>query len=364
MKKIFGILGLVLSIFVFAACSDDDTTNPYAEISTISVDSSSVLFQAAPSTGVIKVKATNGITKVVSEQSWCTATINGSQIDIAVAQNNNLMGRSSQVTIYSGEDYTKVTVQQMGIVFALEAGTSIKVNDNAHALKYYMKHNTDVTLSSSADWFTVSGSADSLKVNMTANNTGHMRTGYVYYVAGTTKDSVKVVQYDFDKDIAGDYYLLFTQSASSTSYQYFAATVSATSITLPDVGLTIPSTFDDANISIDITCGQYCGPYSKYYVYDAFMLAGGYWTAYYANTTAYGAFDHSDTDSATVCPIYKSTNDRAFLGIQFCACSSQSFSKSTYLGYLWQLYNVTLVKYDPTAAKKGFFSKAVPAKLN
>ena len=121
----------MLGLLSFVSCSNEVLDNPYAKVSSISIDNVSVLFQAAPSTGFVKVTAPKGITKVVSEQSWCTPTVNGSEVSVQVEGNSNVLGRSSLLTIYSGDDYAQVTVQQMGLIFALDVRAIVSSNDNA-----------------------------------------------------------------------------------------------------------------------------------------------------------------------------------------------------------------------------------------
>lgn len=345
----------MLGLFVFVACSSDDIENPYAQVSSISIDSCSVLFQAAPGTGYVALAAPNGITKVVSEQPWCTATINGTMVSVQVEENSGMLGRSSVLTIYSGNDYAQVTVQQMGIIFALDVLSIVSDNDDAVTLRYSMKTNTDVAITSNADWLQASASGNTLVVSMTENTTGHMRKGYVYYTAGTATDSIPVIQYDFDKDIAGSYRLFYKETADAAEWHYFNAVVSKDSISLPDLGLRLPASFDKSALSINLQSGQYCGRFGAYYIYNAFQLADGYWTAYYSSTTAWGSFDYDEEDGIQYCMINESTSTRAFMGISLIACSSQEFNASTDQGALANLYSPVLQKVAAEGGAKASF---------
>lgn len=216
MNKIISFFVLALGMVLAAGCSDDTIDNPYAKTSSIVVDSADVIFQAAPSTGSITVTAPNGITDVKTSSSWCTAEVSGNVVKINVAQNNSYEGRSSMVTIYSGQDYTEVNVQQLGFILQLESGSadnSIKVNtDDAQSLAFYMKHNTDVQFSSTADWLKTTVTDDSLKVSLDANTTGVPRAAWLHYSSGNIKDSLLVSQFDIKKDILGDYKLYYYSS--------------------------------------------------------------------------------------------------------------------------------------------------------
>lgn len=220
MKKILFFLTALVAAAGLGSCSDD-TGNPYAHTSAITVDSTAVVFQAAPSTGFVTVNAPGGITAVTSSASWCTATARGSTVSLAVTQNDNLEGRSSQITIWAGTDSTHVTVQQLGFVFQLETGTadnSIVTNDDAKSLAFYMKHNTEIAVSTSAPWITPVVDGDSLRISVTENATTNPRRAYVYYSSGTMRDSIRVTQFQIDKDLLGDYYLNYVNSSGSDRY--------------------------------------------------------------------------------------------------------------------------------------------------
>lgn len=219
MRKTLSLLAALVAVLAIYSCKDiDDSANPYTHYATITVDSANVTFPAAPSTGSITVTAPGGITRVTSTASWCTATANGNVVSIAATLNDKLEERASQITIWSGDDSTQVTVQQMGFILQLETGNAdnsiVVTNDNATTRKFYMKHNVDVTLTAKEDWVNARMVGDSLEVTLAENATGNPREAYVYYAAGTLRDSLRVTQYDNDKDVAGDYDLAYINSKS------------------------------------------------------------------------------------------------------------------------------------------------------
>ena len=352
MKKICGILGLMLGLFVFVACSSDDIENPYAQVSSISIDSCSVLFQAAPGTGYVALAAPNGITKVVSEQPWCTATINGTMVSVQVEENSGMLGRSSVLTIYSGNDYAQVTVQQMGLIFALDVRAIVSSNDNALTKQYAFKTNADVVITSSADWLQATVSGNLLTINATANNSGQMRKGYVYYTIGAAKDSIPVVQYDFDKDIAGKYQLFYKEKEDATDWYYVETILSRDSLSMPTLGLRMPIYFDEQTCSVSLKCGQYCGKYEASYIYSAFLLADDSWSGYGSGITASGTFDYDHAEGVQYCAIDRSTSELPFKGIMLVTCSSQSFTSSTVTGVFLNFYSPILQKVPATSGAK------------
>ena len=58
---------------------------------------------------------------------------------------------------------------------------------------------------------------DSLIVTLQENTTGKIRTGYINYVVGGQPGTIKVQQYDYEKDVLGEYTLYYGTSGTSTA---------------------------------------------------------------------------------------------------------------------------------------------------
>ena len=293
MKKILAIISAVMALVAVTACSDDDTVNPYAQASSITVDSVRILFQAAPSTGVIHVSAPNGISRVTSAAEWCAATVSGSSVVVNVEQNDGLESRASQVTIYSGKDSTQVTVQQMGFIFQISAGSQLKVNDDAQTVSYDVKYNADIQVWSDVDWAEASLSGNKLNVSIKANDSGHLRNTYIYYQGGDIRDSIRVVQVDFDKDIAGNYRFV---GYNGSKWTYTLATLTADKLDFTSLGFTLPVTFDPNTISVSFKCGQLMGTYSSYYIYSSIWDTNAGYLTYSDKYGMVAPFTYSEED--------------------------------------------------------------------
>lgn len=300
MKRIYGILGVFFLLIGFVACSRDEVDNPYAKESTIRVDSCSVLFQAAPSTGHVKVVAPHGITKVESEHPWCTATVSGDVVTVKVEENAGALGRSSVLMIYSGDDFTKVTVQQTGIIFAMEGGNAMAFNDAKRSFSLALKHNVDVKLTSMADWITCSLKDGEVAIDLTKNETGHMRQGYIKYQAGSTiVDSIKITQCDFDKDIVGMYHLVFYKDANKT--QKGAVNVKITKGHMEFPGLfteKLNVDFDSETATLSIASCQYLGEMQSFYLYT-YYESKKYWTVSNSKAVSLAPFSYSEKEGTT-----------------------------------------------------------------
>lgn len=221
MKKLISIISIFVCTFAVFSCSDDDMGNPYAKESQVTIDSMDVVFQAAPAEGTISVSIPNGIYKVETTAGWCTATYSGNTIYVTVEQNAEKSSRVCRVRIYASEDdFKEVTVQQMGLIFQVE-GLSGDVNsdDNANRFAFKYRSNSETTIETVGDFFTAELTEDSLIVTLTENTTGRIRVGVINYVVGGQPGSIKVWQYDYDKDVLGDYTLHYNSGTMDCQLQ-------------------------------------------------------------------------------------------------------------------------------------------------
>lgn len=357
MKKFLNILLVSLTIIAFSSCKDD-VDNPYSAKSNISVIESNVAFQAKASKGYVKIKTDGPITATVASK-WCKAIVSGDSVAVTADENDDLNGRSSLLTIKSGNDSVNVTIQQSGLIFQLSAGSSLAVGDDNSISQYYMKHNVDVNIMSAPDWAKIETTTDSLKINVAANNTGHLRIGYVKYKAGTYVDSIKVTQCDFDKDLAGNYYLGYTDDKGKLGV--FQAVLDQNSITIPDLNFKLTSAYDATSNSLSVKCGQYIGALSPYYVYLIFRdTAGKYKTSYSNTTSASIANFHYDDNNGTLAYFGGNFGNYQIGSFLFEAFSSNSFTADADLGYLLKMANPFLLKISDVSAKPNskFQSKA------
>lgn len=269
MKKIFNIILLTLCVIGYTSCNDDEGIE-YIQKSSIKITSRDINFPAAASQGTIVVEAPSAFTVSTSDKGWCTTTVSGSTIQVSVEQNPGLEGRSSMLTIRCGADTTSVAIQQSGVIFELSAGSQIMANDEAKTYSYDIKCNTELTLTSSEDWLSVSAEDGKMNITLKENNTGHIRKGSITYSAGTYKDQIEVTQCDFDKDLAGNYMFIYT-NPSNGKLQYFNSTLSRTANTyrlvLPDLGFTIPVIYNQATNKLTLKAGQYIGDFQTYKVH-------------------------------------------------------------------------------------------------
>lgn len=248
MKKIHSLYVVaLLGILILVSCNNDDTTN---EIAThgLQVLSAQTSFPAKGGTQSIAVAQTP--VKAYVNDSWATVTVNGTNINVTASLNPERQSRHATVVVKSTEqDSAVVNIDQEGMIVALNE-TNLTVGDDATVTSFYMPHNLDVTVNTSADWIKASVSKDSLSLNTAANNTGEPRTGWVYYSSGNVIDSISVLQFEPEKDVLGNYELVFYNNG----WQYYnvelykntnsSYAMRFTDAGVSDIGIVVPITLD------------------------------------------------------------------------------------------------------------------------
>lgn len=353
----------------FVACSDDGEVGAeYNRASTISVVKSDVLFSANAGTGTVVVRSQNPIS-FKSSSEWCKATaLNDSTLQVAVDVNESNIGRSSQITIKAGVDSVNVTVQQQGFYLQSDMSTGAVFGDEASRKAFAFSFSGTPTITSTVDWLSASIEGDSLVVNVTDNETGHMRKGYVKYTFGSYKDSVQVAQYDFDKDLAGNYYFAY-YNASGKLY-YFLGKLQQSGgdyvLSIPQLGFDIPVAFDAVNHQITISAGSYIGDYNTGETsYPTYTILGSSEAGYLTYTTSVeytATFEYDEEEGVTFAEFadvgsWTYTIDY----LQFYCFESKPLVWANRVGSIVIMYDPFLEKMDDSAGvRKNSFA---PAKL-
>lgn len=363
MKRIFNLILCALCVISYTSCNDDEGIE-YTQVSPIKIISRDVNFPASASQGSIVVDAPGEFTVSTTDQGWCTTAISGSTIQVNVEENLGLEARNSMLTIRCGADTTSIAIIQSGVIFDLSAGSQIMVGDEAKTYSYDIKCNTKLTLTSTEDWITVNVKEDQLHITLTENNTGHMRKGSIAYKAGTNEDQIIVTQSDFEKDIAGEYMLLFTNSETG-ALQYLDATFSKTgkaySLDLTGVGLSIPVTYSTSG-ELTIKGGQYLGDNGPYKVHTVLWDTQAGYLTWSASVSMSGTFEYLEEDGVgyTIAPILDNGSWGTYKpdAIRLEAFTSTTLSSSTRVGSLLSLIEPQLQRAHVGEAAAYKMSKA------
>lgn len=278
MKKIFYFALLVSGCLFTASCSSD---NDYSDkFSSVQVTEASTFIDAKGGTKTIKVNI-DGVT-ATSADAWLTATANGNTISITATENLSRETRHTTVTIKaSSGDQQIVSVSQMGTLFMLSE-KSISLSDDPETASVGITHDAaEVSVESLTSWISAAYNAASNSVEITtaANNTGVPRTGYLTVTCGNYSETLTVNQFDFEKDVLGEYYFMYYRLVSGKyNFAYTTATLTEDALVLhmsSSLDFTIPVKFTNGKNEpweVTVDFGNYVGPYAtKSATYEAFI---------------------------------------------------------------------------------------------
>ncbi len=226
MRTIRKIANAALILFVcflaFTGCDDDGGLNvPDNEL--VVNKATQTDLPAAGGSGTITVIA-DQVLEAFAADRWLTVSVSGEIINISAAENPNLAGRSTYVTIKAGSKSTIVAVTQYGLSLMKDAGNLKFGSDVADSLAIKFKSNVPVTFKPSVGWISYSVQGDSVKVRVAENATGFPRKGYLRYTLGNATDSISVVQASMD-DYIGNWEI-YGYNDSGT-LEVYSATIAA-----------------------------------------------------------------------------------------------------------------------------------------
>ena len=297
MNKIFGFLLMSCCLAGFASC-DDDTENPYAQSSPITIVSSSLSFDARADRGVARFSAPGAVTARTTA-SWCTAAVEGDSVVVTVEQNTTISGRSAQLLLSYGGSTEALSIIQRGVVVQLEHSGIAVETDEASEVKYSLVSNVDLVITETPDWATATLADDSITVSVMPNTTGAPRVGYVRVASGAFEDSLRIIQADFDNDIAGTYRLHYKMANGRDR----SANVTVSEDGFSFMTLNIPMTYDPYTAKFTLRAGQYVGrSEGGNYVFMMFGTGADedgqtYWTGYQDSFTISAPIEVADDGS-------------------------------------------------------------------
>ena len=351
MKKFFSIFCAACCALAFASC-DDEAENPYAAGTSISVVSANLDFSPEASDGVLHFASAGGTVTATSRVPWCTARVSGDSVIVSVEANANAAGRSAVVVLHNGADSVQVALTQRGVV--LDTGTDlISCGDAGGRFVTDVTSNINVELVSAPEWVGATVTSDSAVVVFDGNATGHLRSGHVVIKSGNVLDTIKVVQADFDTDIAGSYDLCYYDGYNG-ELTSLPARLTESALVIDAFRLTIPMTFDPETMQITLQSGSYIGRSGSNYVYLVFGAGELYWTQYLTTYSMTAPLLYDDAEGTTAVFGGELNYGDNFVPEQldtffFQLFSSEEMSADTDRGALFTLFKPNL-KREPAAA--------------
>lgn len=299
MKKIFGLFFLAVLCLGLASCSDDK--GEATPLSTINVLSAQTSFESCESTGKVVVDC-NPITAYVDadDQQWLDVQVDQNAVSLSAKRNSTTESRNALLTIKkNANDSVMLNVDQKGMIFIVENKTDIlQHNDRIGEYSFNVSSEILPHLVSTPDWIEASMTQEKLNIKVLENNEGHVRDGYVKYTCGNVEDSIKVTQFEFEKDLLGDYELwLDYDEKTDKCKSKLPVTITATAagaITMnftsdnyknTSINFQMPMSFDADSLAFVMNSGQLVANYKdkrgkRTYFYSVFVDSDGTYLPY------------------------------------------------------------------------------------
>lgn len=353
------------------SCKDnpsDDLTQGY-KLNVVSVTSTT--FEAAGGEDTITVD--QPVTSAYANVDWATvkADKGAKSVLVAAAKNNSKQSRHATVVIKSSAtDSVIVDIDQYGFVFSTSLPQTLLFSDKAQTLTYDMKVDVTPTVASTADWLKVAVEDDKISLTAEENATGHPRSATVTITTsnGSTYTS-SITQAEFNKDIAGEYYLLDGDSlAEGITYGTLATlrenTSGAKELYLPQIGKAIGLTWNDATLTLTISGGTSLGPFTlgstTYYLFADLLATDGY--VYWGNSVTYSAQIVYDEENGMTLGEFKDDGtideETQVNGLSIDAYKDNATTSSNYVGGLMSFGNPILIKADEASGAKSLHRSA------
>lgn len=358
-----------------ASCSDDEYTE---KVNSVYVTEGQTEIPAAGASKTITVTG-EGI-KAEADDEWLGVNVNGNQITVTADANYSRESRHTFVNITAANgDFLQVNVSQLGAVFVIDAPAAIVYGDDQTTRSYDFNTNLEVEISTSDPWLKAEFVDGELTISADENTTGKIRSGYVYYQAGTLGDKIEVTQGDIEKDVINKYYIFGgidpdEENPEEAEVSFLAAITTDEEnqpyLVLPQLGLSMPVTFNNNDLSMTIYAGQSMGMYS---VYNVFSLIGDAaagmitWTSSVTMTASLKQYTETDEDGTYSYVAGEFQDDGKWNGYTSDSFSLGAFSapeaaSNSFLGTLAFFTDVAIIEYDMAEGAAKRASKVIGVK--
>ena len=269
-KVLFHTIFALGCLSMLAACGNDDITND-VDMHTVKVVSAKTSFDALGGTDSIIVEG--DVKQAYAVASWAKAEAKGSLVTVTAEVNNDMQSRHTTVVIKTSDaDSTVVAIDQLGPITQIDVPENLVLGDEANTVSYKVKSTFDIKVSSPDSWITAKYAKGVMTVSTTANNDGHLRRGKIVIESMAGKDTIKVTQVDFDRDLLGSYYLQMDETDENkqpVTRRYAMKLVKQGKklvLKLGTSGIAVPVTYDAETASLSIASNQQAGKYKDYFV--------------------------------------------------------------------------------------------------
>lgn len=314
--------------------------------------------------------------EVSDDADWINTSIADGKITIAIEANTTLTPRSGTITVKCGDLEYTIPVEQEELKFPLFTIQTLHVNDSQSTKTYEFKADIPVTFTTEADWVQADFANNTVSIATEANTTGRIRKATLNYEVAGKAGSLVIVQAEFDKEIAGDFYLTFYDYFNEMDLTILPAKLSRNgnnyTLTVTDIYytgqpvLTIPAEFDDETLSVTISSvSTSIGTFQGYYCFLSPIIMGNddialYYTRDQKMNAAFVSTVSSDGTEGLIGQFASvSTNRLNLIGYAIGCFSSNELSDDTAAGNLEIMINPSLIRiYSAEAAASADAAKA------
>ena len=348
------------------SCKDnptDDMIQSNRQLKVVSVTGTT--FKATGGENTITVD--HPIASAYANVDWATvkADKGTNSVLVTAATNDSKQSRHATVVVKSSPaDSVIVNIDQYGFVFSTSLPLNLLLSDKAQAQTYTMEVDIPPPVASTADWLKATVNGDKLSLEATENATGHPRNATVTITTsnGSTYTS-NVTQAEFNKDIAGEYYLLDGDSLAA-GINYGAIfdcrenNPGANELYFPQLALEQSVAWNGATSTLTMAGGTPMGPFAMgkttYYLFADMIATDGY--VYWDNSVTYSAKIAYDENSKATMGEFKDdgTIDASTQvnGFSIDAFKDNEASNDNYAGGLQSFGNPILIKANEESGAK------------
>lgn len=210
------------------------------------------------------------------------------------------------------------------------------------------------------DWIEVVKSGTSFTVKASDNTKGFIRRGSITVMVNGISEQMEVTQYDYEHDILGSYYLMYTDRDGEFQVDPVSMREGGGGLLLLDytfyydstpVPLSLPFIFDADHASLSLYCGQLLGSLAQYSIYSVF--ADRDLSAWSSAATTYhldGTYIYDEDGLYVSLAGTFGATDMPVGELLLMASYSQPLTSSSIAGYIGMLYEPVLFKTAETSS--------------
>lgn len=344
----------------FYACSSDD----YEEhVSTLKVIESDLTFSNKAGSGYVEVESPTAIT-AKSSDDWCTATVNGTRVDVTVTSYPDIEARNAQIVIYNATDSVKLPVYQSGAIFSISADESYLISPNGEALEISAKITKDYKISLTDDsWVHYTVNDRNITFTFDENEGSYRSSQFKITSVDGDEESVWFGQLG-PEGFAGNYIAFFQayNSNSVLTWYYTYASISNEGNDTYNINDLVeegplPMTYSSSTNMFEMKNGSYVGEWqysstTTYYLYVIKNYTNAAGTSNYItyNTTSdtYSIYftPYIETEDGSLCIEWTKSPSLSSsyidLGLIIRAMKIQTFASANSVGSVYTFRHLTM----------------------